>query len=354
MVELVERYLIPEGRLAPVAIYTGYTDKTCVGWLSLYQYKRKEVKAKKARTGEAGTSAAAAAATEEDESGPGFVPSGYSLITVPIGSKARKELQTFKEAFIQYSKKQGGVASVGEQKVILPKPPAGDQVNLAHIVWRYFHRINSDMPLAISPERYREIVCNPRLSDQAAWDALSVPDEDGCRRLPLGLQISHQGEAYDMYVWDKERDIHPAYKEVYAFTAKRKGAKGAKEIVWGSDPGYKIEVSEAEDLVQQGMRQSCAGMGLMWRSAKTGQLLSQEEWGSGEPIMCPHAVHGFPCYGPKPTLEESAEWPPRDSQQNKTTRSQLTGKAASAFGFFAAKQRKSAKQAAAPPPGAVE
>lgn len=314
VVEAVERYLMPEGRLAPVTIYTGAVAGPSLGWLSLYQYKRRDQSRSSADAGP--SSSAGRASGEEIGAGATYVPSGYAQFCLPTGSKARNEMEAFKAAYIAFKQSEAGKVLVGGKSMNLPKEPAGDQVNLAHVVWRYFHREDSDRPLIVTPERYAEIV---RFGKDPNW-TVSDPGSQ-CRRLPLGLQISHQGEAYDNWEWSVD-DIHPDYRSAFDGTAKRSGVKGSKDIVWGANPGYKIEVSEAEDIMQQTMRQACATLGLMWRSADTGEVISGRDAGKA-PVQCPHAVHGFPCYGPRPAALQRNDWPDRDTLTNNTTRSQI-------------------------------
>ena len=309
IVELVERYMMPEGRLAPVSIYNATGQS--IGFLSLYRYERaggKQSK-KKAKLSESGPSISKEEEPEEPEDG-GPLKSGYSQFKPPQGSIAEQEIAAFKTAYDAWARSKGGNG---------PSTPTL-LLNVAHICWRYFHRMGNNRPIQISPERYTHIMQYAR-GDRSTWESVRDSELDPamlCRRLPLGLQISHQAEAYDLYDWNPGRDIHPDFRDAYGYHAKRR-AKGAKDVLWGPNAGYKVEVSECEDILQQSMRKACSQLGLMFCSATTGQLIT--EWGN-QLTQCPHAVHGFPCYGPR-SLAFRNDWPSRSSIRNRTSASQI-------------------------------
>lgn len=308
IVELVERFMMPEGRLAPVKIYNGAGES--MGFLSLYRFARtggKQSKKRKLSGGGAGP-----ASKEEDPEPPdgSTLVSGYSQFNPPQGSIAEQELASFHTAFEAWATSKGNT-----EKKSLTK-----SLNVAHICWRYFHRMGSNEPMQLSPERYLQLMQYAQ-GNRETWDRVSDADFHPdllCRRLPLGLSVSHQASAYDTFDWNRERDIHPSFRQAYNLHTKRR-AKGAKDIEWGSNDGYKLEMSECEDILQQSMRKSCAELGLMYKCATTGQLINNF---SNQPTQCPHAVHGFPCYGP-PAPAFRNDWPNRSSLRNSTTRSQI-------------------------------
>lgn len=330
VIDLVERYFIPEGRVVPVKILRGSaTPGTEKGWLSLFQFARQGgqtvdpsgASTSTAQPQEISDPAQAMFGLNEDEhesAMSGRKPSSYSQVKAPANSLALKELETYAKVLQDWWK-----SKTAEEKKELPFQPGNltlsPLLNVAHIVWRYFHRQDNER-VDIPPEKFEGLVAQ-NVGSITNTDIL--PEHKKCRLLPMGLQVSHAAAAYDEYSW-KEEDVFPGYLESFRNRGKRKGKGRAATGELGSNPGYKVEVSECEDIIQQRARQTCEELALFWRSAQDGTVIPFQEAGSEVKTLCPHAAFGRPCYGPYPQAQMNKSTAAyRIANSNPTARSQL-------------------------------